>query len=353
MAEVRITFWGNNTPGMEDIHFMKFEIINKSTSTWDSTYISLISDPELGDAIDDYIGNDTTLDLGYVYNSDNEDGTGSWGYGLNPPAAGIKFLKITGLDINEMTSATYFSSTSAPGPICERDPNNPTEAYNLIRGFKTDGTVFIDPLTMKRTKFTYPGDPETSTGWTEFDGKIGNCYGDTIGAHFPSTGGDRRFLLTTGNDSNTIHQGDTVRIYAMQLVAQGRNHINSVTELKKKAIRGERIFNACFAQYLTNTPVIGNPLPVKYHLFQNYPNPFNPVTTIKFEIPEFSSGFEANTKLSVFDISGREVVTFINEKLQPGVYEYTFNGARLSSGVYFYKIQSGGFVETKKMVLMK
>lgn len=354
MAEVRMTFWGNNTAGLEDVHFMKFEIINKSGAAWDSTYMSIVSDPDLGDATDDHIGCDTVLDMSYVYNSDNDDGGGGPGtYGFNPPAAGIKILKITGLEINEMSSSTYFTSPGSGGIICERDCDNPKEAYNYMKGIKSDGTPWINPLTMQRTKFTYPGDPETSSGWTEYIGKLNNCDGDTIGILLPSPGGDRRCLLSTGNDSNMIQPGDTVRIYAMQLVAKGVTHLNAVTELKKKARRAEAIFNACFAQYLTSTPVIGNPLPVKYNLYQNYPNPFNPVTTIRFDVPEPLNGFEANTKLSVYDISGREVITFVDQRLLQGTYEYTFDGTQLSSGVYFYRLQSGEFIQTKKMMLVK
>src|SRR5690606_20401960 len=62
MAEMRMLFWGSNFPGMEDIHFMRFEIINRSNTIWDSTYISIVSDPDLGFASDDYTGCDTNLD---------------------------------------------------------------------------------------------------------------------------------------------------------------------------------------------------------------------------------------------------------------------------------------------------
>lgn len=351
MAEVRVTFWGNSFPGLENVHFMKFEIVNKSGSAWDSTYFALINDVDLGEATDDYVGCDTILDMGYVYNSDNEDGSGSHvTYGLNPPAAGMKFLKISGQKYNKMRTFCRFNNSSFGQ--CENDPDSPTEAYRFISGYKNDGSHWINPLTMEPTKYNFPGDPETGSGWTELNGRFDNCGGNP-GMIVPNPGGDRRMLFSTGSESLTVNPGDTTTIYAMQLVARGTNHLNSVTELKKKARRAEIIFNAFFAQYLTHTPIAGNPLPAEYQLYQNYPNPFNPATTIKFEIPEFSSGFEANTKLSVFDISGREVITFINEKLEPGTYEYTFDGTHLSSGVYYYKLESGGFIETRKMVLVK
>jgi subtilisin-like proprotein convertase family protein len=95
----------------------------------------------------------------------------------------------------------------------------------------------------------------------------------------------------------------------------------------------------------------------KYELFQNYPNPFNPSTKIKFKIPSsegygFSRGVGLVT-LKVFDITGREVKTLINENLQAGTYEVTFDGSGLSSGMYFYQLRAGDFISTKKFVLMK
>jgi hypothetical protein len=89
-------------------------------------------------------------------------------------------------------------------------------------------------------------------------------------------------------------------------------------------------------------------LPEQFSLTQNYPNPFNPSTTIKYSIP--TSEF---VTLKVFDVLGREVATLVNEEKPVGSYEIKFNAANLSSGIYFYRIQTGEFVEEKKMILMK
>jgi hypothetical protein len=85
-----------------------------------------------------------------------------------------------------------------------------------------------------------------------------------------------------------------------------------------------------------------------YKLAQNYPNPFNPATTISYTIPK--SGL---VSLKVFDIAGKEVATLVNEVKNAGSYNFKFNAANLSSGVYFYRLQAGEFVETKKMFLLK
>jgi subtilisin-like proprotein convertase family protein len=89
-------------------------------------------------------------------------------------------------------------------------------------------------------------------------------------------------------------------------------------------------------------------IPSYYSLSQNYPNPFNPTTNIKYTLPK--SEF---VKLVVYDMTGREVKTLVNEYKQQGVYDIAFDGSALASGVYFYKIEAGSFVETKRMVLIK
>lgn len=94
---------------------------------------------------------------------------------------------------------------------------------------------------------------------------------------------------------------------------------------------------------------ISGEIPGTFKLSQNYPNPFNPTTSIRFEIPT-----RANVTLKVFDLSGREVATLLNnQSLTAGIKEFNFNGETLGSGVYFYTLQAGDFKETKKMVLLK
>ncbi len=91
-------------------------------------------------------------------------------------------------------------------------------------------------------------------------------------------------------------------------------------------------------------------------LFQNYPNPFNPATTIKYAIPPSVKTLGTKSQpveLKVFDVLGREVTTLVNEIKQPGYYEVKFDAGNLSSGIYYYQLKVGGFVETKKMILMQ
>ncbi|HWQ80949.1 MAG TPA: YCF48-related protein [Ignavibacteria bacterium] len=88
--------------------------------------------------------------------------------------------------------------------------------------------------------------------------------------------------------------------------------------------------------------------PVKYKLHQNYPNPFNPATRIKFDVSESS-----DVNLTIFDITGRKVANLVNQRLAAGTYEYLWNAAGYTSGIYFYRLSAGNHSETKKMMLIK
>jgi photosystem II stability/assembly factor-like uncharacterized protein len=97
---------------------------------------------------------------------------------------------------------------------------------------------------------------------------------------------------------------------------------------------------------------ITNHIPEKFSLYQNYPNPFNPVTKIRFEIP-LSKGGMGVVLLKIYDITGREIQTLVNEKLNPGSYEVTFDGSNFASGVYFYQLKTSDYINTKKLILLK
>ena len=93
---------------------------------------------------------------------------------------------------------------------------------------------------------------------------------------------------------------------------------------------------------------ISTEIPSANSLKQNYPNPFNPSTNVKFSIVK-----SGDVKIFVYDIQGREVQTLVNDRLNAGTYEVSFDGSSLNSGVYFYKMVSEGFMETKRMILIK
>ena len=106
--------------------------------------------------------------------------------------------------------------------------------------------------------------------------------------------------------------------------------------------------NGNLGEVITSVKEDDNVKPVNFYLEQNFPNPFNPSTTIKFSLPE-----SGNIKLEIFNILGEKVQTLLNEFYNAGIYTAEFNAVNLPSGIYFYQLQVGSFVETKKMVLLK
>jgi hypothetical protein len=362
-AELHLTAWAYNIDGLKDVQFLKWEVINKNNSVWDSTYFAIVCDPDLGFSDDDYIGCDSTRNLGYCYNGDNDDAGSYYSYGVNPPAVGFDLLKspinksINPPVIYEMTSFGHFTSTGAGGPVCESDPNGePEPAYQFMRGFKKDRTPWVIPNTNppQTTKYCYSGDPETQNGWTESKGRVKNCNGSLYGEtqNFNPVG-DRRFVMGSGADNFSVYPGDTQYVMIAQFIARGTNHLNSVTKLKQ--------LDDFIQAFVDNGFVIGvNPIstriPDGFKLYQNYPNPFNPVTTIKFDIPTPLSPPEGGTqrvRLTIYDVLGKEIDVLVNEKLNTGSYSVNWDASNFASGVYYYVLSASEYYETKKMVLIK
>jgi hypothetical protein len=344
-SQIAYTSWCYDKIDLKDMQFMKWEIINKGLNPWNSTYLSLVSDPDLGDANDDYIGCDTSKKLGFCYNADNFDGTGNPpSYGAAPPAVGTILFKTP----KGMTSFNFFTNTGSAPPPCESDPNGePVPAYMMMKGFKKDSSNFMNPMLTPAvpTKFVYTGDPETLTGWTEFHGSIQNCNGNTGTRINVNPAGDRRYVMSSGAENYTVNPNDTIRIVASQLIARGSSNRNSVTLLKNYANTAWAVYNSGFTVEVSK---ISSNVPMKFSLNQNYPNPFNPTTNIKFDVAKY-----CNTEISVFDVMGRKIGTLVNQKLSPGSYEVEWNASTYSSGIYYIRMQSDNYIETQKALLIK
>ena len=120
---------------------------------------------------------------------------------------------------------------------------------------------------------------------------------------------------------------------------------NSITEIHENNNKSWTILNK------STTDVEQKPIteiPSAYRLYQNYPNPFNPSTNISYTIPELS-----RVKITLYNILGQEVKVLVNEEKPAGYYNIEFNAANLPSGVYFYQLVAGDFIQTKKMLLLK
>ena len=111
---------------------------------------------------------------------------------------------------------------------------------------------------------------------------------------------------------------------------------------------GAYVDDLSFGEFVDIKEVLTDQVPITYKLVQNYPNPFNPTTTIGLGIPE-----NGNIKLSILNILGEEIRVLLNEEKGAGYHSVEFNASDLPSGVYFYRIQAGSFIDTKKMLLLK
>jgi len=170
------------------------------------------------------------------------------------------------------------------------------------------------------------------------------------------------FILTFDEDDGT-ENNRIMTIFTGQMVKKGSynrviNHLNllrTIEEMYGLNFAGASKDSSAIDYVWQNVTNIAdeNVVPGKFSLEQNYPNPFNPSTTINYSIPAVGSGYIPTVQLKVYDILGREVATLVNKELKPGNYKVTFNASSLASGVYFYRIVAGNFIQTKKMVLVK
>ncbi len=332
--EFQTTVWGYKLRNlMQDVVFKKYKIINKSLNTLEDMYFGYWSDPDIGNAGDDYVGCDSVLSLGYAYNAASYDEV----YKTPPPAVGYVLLKNSKVSENNpesdqslhMTSFIFYPA-SFYGPI---QPNTPTEMYNNLRGRVWNGSQFYNPLTNEFTTYLLSGDPETQTGWYEGEGWPGH--------NMPP--GDRRFLM--GSGPVTMVPGDTQEVVIAILAAKGLSNVNSVTKLKDMAAKVKLIYDN---YEIPDVKKIPDPLPEHFYLSGNYPNPFNPTTKIDFAIP-----IESKVVIKVFDILGNEVAVLTNKNYEAGEYSITFDGSNLASGVYIYNIYAREYFKSFKMLLMK
>lgn len=133
-----------------------------------------------------------------------------------------------------------------------------------------------------------------------------------------------------------------------QLVAQKVGFPNAVSNVFTISPQNQSQFNLTIQFTLTDVEVKENFIPTEIKLYPNYPNPFNPSTKINYHTTQ--SGF---VSLKVYDVLGNEVATIVDETKPAGNYEVTFDAHGLSSGVYFYKLQTQNFVKTRKMILLR
>ena len=335
--EVQATYFGFDQPGaLGNIMFMRWKIINKSDADYDSVFISMWSDTDLGDGNDDLIACDTVRNLSYVYNGDNDDGT-AVGYGSKPPSDGFVFFEGPQVPGNPTDSAisygtykkgyrnlpaysatVYFNSNAIYADPPLGSPLFAKTTYEYQNGINgTTHLPFIDAVTGKPAKFVFPGDPVTESGWTM-----------TKSALPPQ---DVRGMISSG--PFTLAKGDTEEIVGGFAIAQGADRLGSVVLLRRYIDVAQEAFNKNFAVAtppptpivdigdLPNKIVLSWGDPAKYDTTESY-NYIGAAKNYKFEgynvyqLASNSSAADA-TRIATYDIKGDGVGVVLDNVTDP------------------------------------
>ncbi|MGB2957826.1 MAG: T9SS type A sorting domain-containing protein [Bacteroidota bacterium] len=351
-VEMQVLYYAFDQPGvLQNTMFMRWTIINKSDADYDSVYVSLWSDVDLGDNNDDLPACDTTLDMGYVFNGDNDDGT-SRGYGSTPPAVGFAYLQgpiVPGLPTDSarvgdgwrkgfenlgLTSFVpwccgQFASLIDPP---DASPNYAPIAYAYTKGMMGTARVYLTRPDGSIITYYFSGDPVAGTG------DLHENF--PLGVWPPS---DNKTLANSG--PFTLAKGDSQEVVAALVISQGTDRLNSVTLLKQDVVTISSLHESGIVVNVADNDM---PLPEGFSLSQNYPNPFNPSTTIEFALPH--AGFAT---LKVYNVLGEEVAKLIAGDHDAGTFKATWDASGMPSGMYFYRLTAGNFVATKKLMLLK
>jgi hypothetical protein len=371
--EVQVTLWAyQGTPNLDDVIFKRYRVIYKgttsalSTSRIDSMYFTQWADLIIGDHLNDLGGCDSTLSLGYQFNSTEPDPIYRNLGGANP-ALGYALLQgplvqgasgdngIFGFESlrgKKNLAMTSFLLNPTGDAISEPSYNTRNFWYwKVARGFVPYGAYQLDERPWIRpdgqsTKFMYSGDPITKTGW--IDG-LGRMYANALSA----APGYRRFMLTTGPFAMAL--GDTQEVVLAMIASAAPTGVENVTWLRNRTKYLQGIYPN-LGEYVAGfvTSVDGqSSVPGEFSLNQNFPNPFNPSTRIGFTIPD-----AGRVKLSVYDILGQEIFVLRDGYLSAGRHSVLWDGRNTSgetspSGVYFSKLTQGNHQEVRKLLLLR
>lgn len=361
----------------KNILFIRYRLINRGTRAeiFDSVYFSMLSDPDMGNYANDYIGSDSARRAGYVYEkTDNV-------WGAEPPAlmmryAGMPYSYIPGVSYTDVNMNNVYdegidlpldSAAVHNGPLhgikyirgakaidnfsvthymsshpTHGDPSTPMELRNYQLGGRDKTGVMLNPCDWAfgngstlancgslNPSYIYSGFPETEKGWL-------NSYGV-----------DQRLVVSTG--PFRMEKDKPVDITVAYLVGQGNSAAGSVAAMREVADFTQQIYNSNFVNFTTGIGEVPPASPETFSLLQNYPNPFNSATVIRYRLAE-----RGLTTLRIYDVTGGLIREVVNEMQEPGEYSVPFEaGSGAASGVYFYELISGAQRAVQKAVYLK
>ncbi len=332
--------------------FYNYEVINRSNNNYNTIYMSLWIDVDLGYYLDDYIGTDTLDNFGYAYNGDTNDETasGTNGYGAKLPMMAYALIPkasaaLDGIDndndglIDEagenfkLNLTTFYNNSIGAFPPATTNPDSSIHYYNYMSGYWKDGSPFkpvsaaYNPtLNVNPTHYVYTGDPQTNTGWTE--GTATNLKGD------------RRILCTVGPFN--FPAGKKVEFeYAFVFSRDtSLNNVNNNFSLLQKDVKNVRYYhnlqNAC-------SPVVTVGLKENKKAAGKlwvYPNPTNGNININLDHNA------ENASVKVYDLTGK----IIYENVINNTYKTSVNLNDVAAGLYFLEIKEGEFKQVEKII---
>jgi hypothetical protein len=331
--------------------FYRYRLTNRGTSRLENAYLSFFADVDLGDATDDLIGSDTLRHFGFVYNSDNQDGSGGPpSYGTAPPAFGTQVLQgpVTlpngrdddrDGDVDEegeragMTAfMTYCDGCGPP----TNAPANGMQMYQIMQGRWSDGTPVtrggfgVNPGSSAVTTYMFPGNAVLGLFWSE------RCPSSPTSCGTPHAGRDQRFDLSTGPFE--LEAGGSDEILLGMIFGQGADNFDSINALRTAATVAR---NAYEAGYLDPRPVPGfagpPATPGAVQVRRPAPNPFGERATIGVSLPS-----AATLRIALMDVLGREVAVLADGPREAGRHDVTVDGALLPAGVYVARFWVNG-----------
>lgn len=339
----------DNKDIFSNVIFIEYEIIYKGSEPIDSTYFGFWTDIDFDPFLPNIPAIDTSLQLGYCWTS--EDTT--W-EGELPISVG--FSSLYGPVISEIGATAKFkgrdlfnyknqeiNSFRGIGEITL--PLNDSlylpilsvlDGWNYANGRNRNGNKYYNQLTGSYTSFPFSGDPVTGNGWL---------------AEKIMCGFEAGVMLFNG--PFTLAPNDTQWTMLALVPGLGNSNLNSITVMREKVkiLRSLPYDSLAFGitPYFITDVVDAETLPNNFLLSQNYPNPFNPTTKISWQLPTASF-----VTLKIYNSLGEEVDTIVNEFMDAGTHSklYIVN-SKLSSGVYFYQLKAGDFLQTKKMIVLK
>ena len=301
----------------------------------------------------------------------NSSGVQQWvstynGWATSLAVDGSGNVYVTGFSAGDYATIKYNSSGVQQWAVRYNGPGNDLD-YSRSLAVDGSGNVYVAGTSLGGSTFgAYATVKYNSSGvqqWASIYSGPGNSNNDAESLALDGSGN----VYVTGSSSagsGTFYDYATIK-YNSSGVQQWVTRYNGLGEDEASSlaldssgnvyVTGHSSGSGTDADYATikysqsvGIKQLSSILPDRFSISQNYPNPFNPSTKIKFDI--IKSGL---VKLKIFDISGKEVALLVEENLSPGSYETEFVGSNFTSGVYFYKIETGSFVETKKMLMIK